>query len=304
MALPIPARSEPWLTPTQVKARGKIKLPSGVFLKPLLIGTEGMSDMGKTRWALTAPGNIMALMIDRNYESVFESPGLEGTNPNIRIKTFSPPAAGTVALGSGYRPGSETDYTRYYALIRDSLYVALEDPKATVVLVDGDSDYWDLHILAHFGKNTQIFPQTRYAAPKAEKRAQIAKCRDSGKIIISTNKVADQYRTVYNADGSAKKDPITGEDVREKTGEKERQGFKDQDYLWDLQLRHMFMGPREVKGRNGTTMAPAMWGIKILKCKPNMDLVGEELWGDSCTFRGLVDLVFPNVDPRRWGFDD
>jgi len=291
------------MSPAQVQSRGKIKLANGQFLKPLMIGTEGMTDMGKTRWALTAPGNIIGLMVDRNFGAVFDSPGVVGTNPNVRMKVFSPPAAGTVPLGKNYRPGAETEYTKYYTLIRTALYEALEDQRSNVVLIDGDSDYWEIHILAHFGKTTQIYPQTRYAAPQGEKRAQITKCRDSGKIIISTNKVRDEYVTVYKPDGTPEKDS-QGEDLRVKSGEQVRQGFKDQDYLYDIQLRHLFQPATIKKMGKIEKPVPAMWGIRLTKCKPNPDLVGSELWGDLCTFRGLTDLVFPGVDPRRWGFEE
>lgn len=286
----------------QVQARGKIKLPCGLFLKPLLIGTEGMTDTGKTRFAMTIPGIIQGLMVDRNFTAVLDSSGMAGTNPNIFMRTFTPPPQGTVVLPQNYRPGQETDYSRYYKEIRTAYYEALEDSKSTVVWMDGDSDYWEIHILAHFGKTTQIFPQTRYAAPYAEKRAQITRARDSGKIVICSNKVKDEYETVYGPDGLAKKDD-QGNDVRQKTGNKERQGFKDQDFLWDIQLRHMYKAAHVRQLGNRTVEVPQQWGIHILKCKCNMEMVGQELWGDDCNFRGLVELVYPDVDVRRWGFE-
>ena len=272
--------------------RGKVKLPNGQFLKQLLIGTEGMSDEGKTRWAMTAPGVIQMLAIDRNHEAVFDSTGLKGTNPNIAIKVFEIPLLGTATV---------PDYQKHYANVRDSLYGALANPQSNVVIVDGDSDFWELHILAHFGKNTGIYPQTKYAAPYAEKRAQISRMRDSGKIVICTNKVRDEYINIYKADGTPEKDS-GGNDLRKKTGGKVRQGFPDQDYLWDMQIRHLYQPAHTAKIGAKEVSVPGQWGIRIMKCKANMDMAGMELWGDDCSFKGMVENCYPDVPLARWGF--
>ncbi len=292
MALPLSFAKDGFVAPGNV--RNKIKLKNGHFLKPLLIGTEGMTDTGKTEFALSVPGIIQMISVDRNFQGVFDNPRPPAArNQNVAIKVHQVPMAMTAKI---------PDYQKYYALVRDSFYGALEHPESQVVFMDGDSDFWELHILAHFGKTTSIYPQTRYAAPYAEKRAQIARAWDSGKIVICSNKVKDAYETVRKADGTPEKDPINGEDLRRKTGEKERQGFKDQDYLWDMQLRHMFQ-PAAIKTiGNRTVEVPAQWGIKITKCKHDMSKVGEELWADECNFKGLVSLVYPEVPLGRWGF--
>jgi hypothetical protein len=297
-SLPASFEKSGFVTPS--KTRAKIPLGNGVFLKPLLIGTDGQTDSGKTEFALSAPGIIQMCSIDRNFQGVFDNPYPPPTrNPRVGIKVFQPPLNGTAKI---------TDYQQYYALIRAGFYDALDNRESTVVVVDGDSDFWEIHILAHFGKNTQIYPQTRYAAPYAEKRAQIARAWDSGKIVICTNKVKDEYETVRKADGTPEKDPVNGEDLRRKTGNKERQGFKDTDYLWDLQLSHMHR-PAHVRQMGllpnkqpRMVNVPMQWGVRITKCKHNMAMVGEELWGDQCNFKGLVELVFPEVPLARWGF--
>ena len=284
-------------------ARGKIRLKNGQILKPLLIGTEGMTDTGKTEFALSAPGVIQMIVVDRNYAGVFDNPHPPVTrNPNVFIKAVQVPMQGTVPLPQGYKPGMATDYTKYYGALRDSFYTALDNPESQVVVMDGDSDFWELHILAHFGKTTGIFPQTRYAAPYAEKRAQINRAFDSGKIVICTNKVKDEYETVYKEDGKTPEKDEMGNDLRRKTGDKERQGFKDQDYLFQIQLRHLYRPAGVQQMGKKLVEVSQSWGIRILKCKHDMSLIGTELWGDSCNFRGLVDLIYPDVPASRWGF--
>lgn len=299
MPIPSSITKDGFVSYTQL--RSKIKLRNGQPLKPILIGTDGLSDSGKTRFLLTVPGMKQMVAVDRNFQSVFDSPGLEGTfHEDLAIKVIPvPQSVGNTKQVSAAQMGI---YVDYYIQVREAFYSALAHPDSSVVEMDGDSDYWELHILSHFGKTTQIYPQTRYSAPYAEKRAQIARARDSGKIVIFTNKVKPQYETVYKADGTPEKDSVTGDDVRRKTGKMERQGFKDQDYLFDLQLRHFHtpkhtrtIGKREVE-------VPGQWGIEIMKCKTNMELVGTQLTGDDCNFKGLVQLAYPNVPLERWGF--
>src|SRR4029077_13199792 len=173
-----------------------------------------------------------------------------------------------------------TAYPEYYASVRDTWYKALANPDAVTVAIDCDSDYYELHRLAAFGK-LNVFPQTRYADIYAQKRAQIARAWDSGKIIIGTNKVRDEYETIYNPDGTIAKE-ADGSDKRRKTGQHVRQGFPDQDYLWVIQIRHLYEPPRmnKVTGKQ----MPAKYGIRILKCKPQPELQGTELWDDLCCF--------------------
>ena len=278
---------------TPVNLGNKIKLRNGQILKGLLIGSDGLTDTGKTEFTLSTPGNIQMICVDRNFQGVFDNPLPPPTrNPNVGVKIFSIPMNMTAKV---------LDYAAYHKDVRESFYSALDNPESQVVVMDGDSDWWELHILAHFGKNTQIYPQTRYAAPYAERRAIVARAFDSGKIVYMTNKVRAGYMTVFEEDGvTPKKDPITGDELRRPSGLLETQGFKDRDYLYQIWLRHLYNPPHV----NPITKkeVPGQYGVRITKCKHNMSLVGLELWGESCNFRGLIEIIYPDIDPHRFGF--
>lgn len=266
---------------------------NGQILKPLLIGTEGMTNTGKTEFLLSCPGLLQLVSIDRGFSAVFDNPNPpEERNNDVAM---------LVVQAKGISAGDIKEYAEYFKQIRTGFYSALDNPDSTVVGVDTDSDFWELHILAHFGKTTQIFPQTRYAAPYAEKRAIIARAWDSGKIVIGTNKVRDEYESVYNEDGTPKLDN-QGQQERRKTGGKTRQGFPDQDYLWDIQLRHLYQAPCQRKIGKQLVDVPPTWGIEILKCKHRPETIGSQLWGPDCNFRGLVTFLYPDVPLERWGF--
>jgi hypothetical protein len=120
---------------------------------------------------------------------------------------------------------------------------------------------------------------------------------DSGKIIISTNKVKAEYAQVLDEEGKPKMEG--GRPVREKTGKMVRSGYNT-TYLWQIKLVCLSRPAGVNKYTNKPT--PATWGVRILMCKTNTQLVGTELWGDSCSVESLVQTVYPHIPLSAWGY--
>lgn len=256
----------------------------------LLIGTEGLANTGKTEFILSCPGPGIAICLDRNFDATFDNPN----PPPSRRDDF----AFKVVTAPGPTQAQQNEYVAHYTEFRDALYRAIANVDARTVAIDGDSDAWELERLAAHGKLTGVFPQTRYTDVYARHRATIRKLWDSGKIIVATNKMKAEYRTLRDKDGNIVLDE-KGEEKREKTGDFERQGFPDHLYLWHIQLRHLYK-PAGVH-RLTKKPYPQSWGIRILECKANTELQGAELWGADCCFRGLVELAYPQVPLAEWG---
>jgi hypothetical protein len=256
-----------------------------------MIGTEGTTDSGKTEFILSCPGPGLIICLDRGFDASMDNP-----NPPVwRRKDFglnivTAPKETQSLDPKFFAPYWEAFYKRFLA--------ALANAEALTVAIDGDSDSWELQKLAEFGRLTNVFPQTKYHPVYAARKAMYARAWDSGKIIIGTNKVRDEYKPVYMADGTTPVLDEKGEHKREKTGLKERQGFPDQDYLWHIQIRHLRVPGGVTK--KGVAFGPR-WGLRILKCKAQPGLEGEELWDDDCNFKGLVQLVYPQVPLSEWG---
>lgn len=249
----------------------------------LMIGTDGPANSGKTEFAISAPGPGIVICLDRGFDAM-----LDNQNPppsrrsDFAFKVVQAPLP-TQAVQASY-----VDYWKqFYAIYKQ----ALDNADCRSVVIDGDSDSWELQRLAEFGKLTQV-PSILYTSVNAARRAMYARAWDSGKIIIATNKISKEYKTLRNPDNT----PLLnneGKEVRQWDGATyQRQGFADQDYLWQIQLRHLF--------RN-TTNGPE-WGIKITKCKADPSLTGYELWGPDCNFRSLVETVYPHIPIKEWGF--
>jgi hypothetical protein len=244
------------------------QLRKGKF-KRLLVGTDGWSDTGKTEFALSAPGPGLVLCLDRGQEGVLDNPHPPKTRrDDFAFKMIKVPLAGTTKVH---------DYNEHWRTFYSEYIAATENPDARTIIIDGDSDSWELQRLAAFGKLTQI-PPIFYTEVNAARKAMIARAFDSGKIVIMTNRLKDGYENQI----------VEGKDIQVKTGKEVRQGYSDQDYLYQLQLRHL----RSDKG----------WGVRITKCKVDMGLVGFELWGEDCNFQSLVQVVYPNVPLSEWGY--
>jgi hypothetical protein len=261
-------------------------------LHRLMIGSEGAPDSGKTEFALSAPGPGQAICVDRGIDGVLDNP----SPPTARQENWAykvvviPSACQFAAQGSNYVPYWEEFYKEWKG--------ALANPDTRTVLLDGDSDTWELQRLAYFGKLTQI-PSIQYTNVNAARRLMYHQAYDSGKIIIATNKIKKEYEDAFNSDGTPKVDN-QGKQLREWKGEYKRQGFEDQEYLWTIQISHQYYPPRVNAVTKKTT--PGEYGIKILKCKVNRDLVGTELRGADCNFQSLVQLVYPQITLESWGY--
>lgn len=272
----------------------RIVSPKGRRLRRLLIGTDGPSDSGKTEFALSAPGPGLVLALDRGIDGVLDNPHPPKARRNdFGVKIVKVPLPTQMV---------QKDYLQYWQDFYAIYKAATDNVDCRTVVIDGDSDSWELQKLAEFGKVTQV-PAIMHTNVNAARRAMYARACDCGKIIIATNKVRAEY--IDEVDANTGK-PIMGNDgkpKRVKSGESERQGFPDQDYLFMIQLRHMYRpaGTRIIRDKE--VSVPSQFGIRLLKCKANTELVGTELWGDQCNFQGLVEHVYPQVPLAEWGFE-
>jgi hypothetical protein len=239
-------------------------------LRHILIGSDGWSNTGKSEFGLSCPGPGIFLCLDRGFDAMLDNPNPpKARRDDFAFKVIKVPLATQAA---------QPEYLEYWRQFYAEYKKALDNADARTVILDGDSDSWELQRLAEFGKLEQV-PAIRYTSVNAARRAMIARAFDSGKIVIFTNKLKDEYK---NVEGDKNK--------QEKTGNVKRQGFADQDYLYQIQLRHL---------HNPETN---QFGVRIMKCKSDTSLAGMELWGDECNFAGLVQCIYPHIPLKDWGF--
>lgn len=255
----------------------------------MLIGSEGRADTGKTEFALSIPGPGMGLLLDRGIDGVLDNQ----TPPETR--RLGEWAFKVIPCPSATQSSKPEFYQKYWLDFLKEYLTAIDTAECHAILIDGDSDSWELQRLAEHGKLTGVWPQTKYGPVYAARRAMINRAWDANKIVIATNKLRAEWKKVKDATGKDVLDD-NGEAKKEPTGDFERQGFPDQEYLWMIQIRHLYRR-RPIKG-----VETGEFGLRVLKCKANMELIGAELWGEDCCFSGLMQLCYPQVDLKEWGF--
>lgn len=286
--LPQSFLSAGFVPPEQARKRG------GSKFRGLMLATEGRSDTGKTEFLLSAPGPGAVLACDRGFDATLDNQ----TPPPTRRADFG---IKVLQMPSATDFGSNREYIPYYQTFYQTLMGALQLPEARTVCVDGDNFSWDLQRLAEWGKLHGVYPQTKYADPKAARMSLYYKMWDSGKIIICTNMMQDEWKDQIDPATGLPVVDKDGERKRERTGDSVAKGFPDQEYLWQIRIRHLYRAAVSRIIRGKAVSVPQQWGIRITKCKPKPDLVGQELWGSDCNFLGLVQTVYPHIDPSEWG---
>lgn len=277
-----------FMMPEQARKR------KGSKFRGLMIATEGKSDTGKTEFMLSAPGPGGIVACDRGFDAVFDNP-----NPPVTRRGDFAIYPAAIPKFTDFQNAKE--YTPYYVEFYKAVMSIAGNPEARTLGIDADNLSWDLQKLSEWGKLT-TFPQVKFAEPKSARMSFYHQLWESGKIIITSNMLQDAWVDVVDDNGLPVKDEKTGEIKRKPSGEYVAKGFPDQEYLWAIRIRHLFKGPLVRKFMGKEIHTPKQWGIKIMKCKANPDLVGEELWGENCNFAGLVQLVYPQVPLEEWGF--
>jgi hypothetical protein len=247
----------------------------------LMLSLEGPQGSGKSEFADSAPGPGAHIVLDRGIDSVLNNPEPPATrSPNFLYKVCRVPKASQFA--------SQKQYLEYWKLYFTTLLDALDSPESRTVVIDGDPDSWELQRLAEFGRLTKV-PPLMYDQVNAARRALYARCYDSGKIVIATSRVRKVYADKTNPATGAVMLKDNGDPVREWTGEYEKEGFRDAGFVWTI--------------RCATRYEPDQgFGLRILECKVNKAVEGQELWGEECTFAGLVSLAYPHIPLSAWGY--
>lgn len=266
----------------------------------LVIASQGNDNTGKSEFILSMPGPGICSCIDMGYEGMMQNPNPPATRGDgIYMLPYE--------ILHNKEATTQDVYKEAWRLFRNHSLNLLKNTDSITQAIDSGTDAYNSLRLAVYGRLEQI-PSMQYVESDALWKSFLDKHNNSGKNIIMTHKMKDEYvnkvdpfgNVVMRADGTGPEKVSSGKRIR--------QGFRDHDYMFTIQLEHMFRpaeteviekGPRAGKIR---TIAPMDWGIKILRCKINRGLEGCELWGSDCNFQGLVKFIYPNVPLSQWGY--
>ncbi len=257
---------------------------------PMTIGLHGKPSEGKTELALSAPGLIVAVTVDRGHIGLMLNPNPPKTrNKDVLWKVIDPPMPSAA---------QQNEFNTYWAMIREESYKAGAMQESRTVLCDGDSDTWEIQRMGEFGKLSQVPPHL-YVGVNAARRAYYAKMTDFGKFLIFTSKMMKEYVPMYKADGTAELD-AQGKPKRQWSGNWERKGFDDLDYSLQLSINCFRVDAQY--DAEGNLISAKDFGARLDICKADRSMEGIEFIGEDCNLPAILREVYPHIQLKEWGY--
>lgn len=232
--------------------------------KRLIVNVEGKQKSGKTHFALTAPGPIAYFGLDIGEEGVvgkFVSLGKEIYSADDKIRVPN--------VISMTPAGPTIDAAPAWDKMKQAVTAACDSKFIRTIVWDTATEVWELIRLARFGKLTQVLP-VMYGPVNAEMRGLLRLAYDSDKNFILLHKLKNEY-------------------VNDKrTGNLERAGFSDTEYIVQVNLRTFYDSEAQE------------FGVEVVNARQNMQLCGEVYTGDLCSFPMLATMILDGTELGDW----
>jgi hypothetical protein len=239
--------------------------------KKLFLAIEGLPKNGKSTLALSAPDPIIIFDLDDGLKGVVDAAIEEGK------KIIQPlNSDGTPEVFQHYGSDSGDAWAHTWKRFQECFFDALRHKKAKTIIVDTETEMYQLARMAHFGKLLQV-KELFYGAVNGEIRKIIRRAKSSDKNIIFTRKLKSVY--------------LGGDRTKEYVGA----GFSEVDYEAEAVVR-TWKGTRKDDGLFGFTFKLSRLNTKLEEEDDDM----HELTGPMSTFPFLAVAVFPDTDPGDW----
>lgn len=233
----------------------------------LIVSSSAKEKTGKTHFSIaTTPEPIAFIDFDVGTEGVIEKfPRRKMIHKKFQIRKEK------MLAGDRYtQADAEADWTAVQEVIR----ACVRSKAIKTLVVDTATELWEVARLSEFGKLDQV-KSHHYGPVNAEFRNIIqAPYMRSDINVIYTHKVKKEYKNDTWKGGY------------------ERAGFGDMPFLAQVNIEHYRVSEMEDEDRP--------FAIKIINCRQNADMEGEELIGPMCTFANLGRMVFPGSSKEDW----
>jgi hypothetical protein len=148
----------------------------------LIMSVRAMDKVGKTRFGLTATKPSMYLNFDRKIEQVtLDELGVKEEDLFIKeIRTDS--------------NLTQDQHQKEWQKVQDAILWALRDSESIrSIIIDTESEMWELARMAVFGKLTQVMPY-QYTALNAAYKFLLDQCDKYNVNVVFLNKLKKQYK--------------------------------------------------------------------------------------------------------------
>ena len=253
------------------------------FSVMVLLGRPGK---GKSHFSLTAPGPIAVQNIDIGLKDVVSKFAGE---KEIMVKRYAIAINLKSISQTISRKQAESETRSPLSIDVDSVIKEWEDfkrdyvnllkhPDIKTIVWDTGTEVWQLIRAARFGKLDMV-ENHLYGPVNMEMNYLVKLAFEYRKNFIILHKMKDEYKEQITTSGK-KISYATGNDIMD--------GFKNMYHL------------AEVCGEMFYSQEDKEFSIKIVRCRPNPDLIGEVYSGDMCNFPTIAAMAYPNVDPDVW----
>lgn len=247
-------------------------MPKRSRVSPIVLSAIAFGGGGKSHFGLTAPKPIELFAIDPNTKPVLKQMIRDGelTKEDVRCHWFQLPA-----LAFTERDDVESEATESWERVVEEMKPLVKDRDAhdaKSVVLDAANQFYDMSVLAEFGKLDQIHPEQR--------RMQMGRCNMRYKSIIQGLHAAGYHVILLHHAKEQWADKVIRsgrniEEVRtrlEGPFDMERSGYKDTNPLVSVEVHLAFDEKRE-------GALAAKYGIKFKKNTHRPILTGTESWG-------------------------
>lgn len=256
---------------------------------------------GKSRFSLTAPRPLLALVCDPNTEAVvckeFEVDSADDLDPDIcRLVNIPFPLVGFESNEDDIMREAEDSWNLLCDEIGDVLRGKARIQPRTVIL-DSGSELNQLNILKDFGRTDKIHPKVRMQRMGKTNNdfKGIFRALEKAEVhVVVTHRVREHWETVKVRGGDDKQEVVSGVF--------DRIGFKEIGNICNTEVLLKFDPEREGK-------LSSKFGMQLLRSMHRPALIGEEWWGrveveggrvGAASFAHLGTLLFPSTTLDDW----
>jgi len=233
----------------------------------LIMRIGGLEKNGKTHFALTAPGPIGVIDMDRGLEGVVEK--FAGSK-DIYVKNLRDMPVAT-----------SDDHEARWDAFEKAHRQLLADPVIKSVVWDTDTEAWEMARLSFFGRLTQV-KSHHYAAVNSAFRKLIDEAFDADKNLMLICRYKKQY---------VKKNPNSDESAW--NGKYDAAGFSELQYLVQVNLRARFIECKDEDGEDSPS-------IEVINCRQNMSMNGGVFEDDEACFPWVAANIIEGTSPEDW----
>jgi len=254
----------------------------------LMMAETGHEKSGKSHWPIiTAPEPLAAISLDPGTKEVVDKARAMGRRILHRAHRIPRPLPGLSAEDRKKQCGIEWD------AVRRSFDAAVSAKFLRSLVIDTETETYELGRLAHFGKLQQVKPH-HYAEINAEMRDLIKGTYDERPDlnIFLIRKYKKEYRENRKTGDSSW------------TGGYEPGGFGDVPFLVDLSIEHFFEMVTDERGKEFGRFGVRVPNVKgNCGCRFGAHMIGFELPGEAdlpCDFPTLAVEAVPGSKEEDW----